>query len=438
MSLTKVSYSLINGAPYNVLDYGAVGDGVTNDQPAIQAAINAAGIQGGRVVFPAGKYLCNSTLTVTEGVFLVGIAAAKATTSSAATGNQAFLLHNFDGTFINVVGGTVDNAENSGFGLKDISLVQVYGNATADAGVAINVVATSDIQRNNWMVFDNINVETTNTNDDWTHCLVIDGTASTTGIRNVWMDNIRFVCGTYASGAVLLTKTFNVFMNGVMANLANADLDMDGGTSSVFLSNCTFADVNMDDASNVSMTGGSCATITTTSNSANSLFNTRATTSIALNAGSLLFMGSVNGVPTIQGGANMNLSLPQNRLTVSNAANIAGGVQIKTQGGIGGYGAGISMQSELAGGSGTIKEMARWAADGEAAWDGTAANQDASLGGWVTEDGTETKVVKFRKPSSAGQTAFYIFDYDNNQIEQVTVGAADSGGAGYKVLRIAN
>jgi hypothetical protein len=42
MSLTKVSYSLINGSPSNVLDYGAVGDGVANDTTAFINCFNAS------------------------------------------------------------------------------------------------------------------------------------------------------------------------------------------------------------------------------------------------------------------------------------------------------------------------------------------------------------------------------------------------------------
>lgn len=58
MSLTKVSYSLISGAPVNVLDYGAVGDGVADDHAAIQAAINT----GKSIYFPKGTYNVNASL----------------------------------------------------------------------------------------------------------------------------------------------------------------------------------------------------------------------------------------------------------------------------------------------------------------------------------------------------------------------------------------
>lgn len=60
MALTKVTYSLINGAPANVLDFGAVGDGTTDDTVAIQAALDAAEA----VYFPSGTYKVTGTLDI--------------------------------------------------------------------------------------------------------------------------------------------------------------------------------------------------------------------------------------------------------------------------------------------------------------------------------------------------------------------------------------
>lgn len=52
MSITKVSFSMISGNTVNVLDFGAVGNGVTDDTAAIQAAIDSLVPNGGTVVFP--------------------------------------------------------------------------------------------------------------------------------------------------------------------------------------------------------------------------------------------------------------------------------------------------------------------------------------------------------------------------------------------------
>ena len=57
MSLTKVSYSMVGGAPPNVLDFGAVGDGVTNDTAAfiLARAVNT------RYFIPSGTYLLDAS-----------------------------------------------------------------------------------------------------------------------------------------------------------------------------------------------------------------------------------------------------------------------------------------------------------------------------------------------------------------------------------------
>lgn len=65
MSLTKVSFSMIEGAVINVLDYGAVGDGVVDDTVAVQAAITAAMVgTANNVFFPTGIYKITATLTI--------------------------------------------------------------------------------------------------------------------------------------------------------------------------------------------------------------------------------------------------------------------------------------------------------------------------------------------------------------------------------------
>jgi len=73
MSLTKVSYAMIDGAVFNVRDYDAVGDNSTDDTAAIQDAIDAAeAAGGGTVFFPAGTYKLTDTVNLKANVRLQG------------------------------------------------------------------------------------------------------------------------------------------------------------------------------------------------------------------------------------------------------------------------------------------------------------------------------------------------------------------------------
>lgn len=62
MALTKVHERMLDTGTLNVKDFGATGDGTTNDTTAIQAAIDAA-TDGSVVYFPPGTYRVDKTST---------------------------------------------------------------------------------------------------------------------------------------------------------------------------------------------------------------------------------------------------------------------------------------------------------------------------------------------------------------------------------------
>lgn len=73
MSLTKVSYSMITGAPFNVLDFGAnTIPGTTDMSVALQAAVTAAVAAGARVYMPAGTYLITDTISCPTKTMITG------------------------------------------------------------------------------------------------------------------------------------------------------------------------------------------------------------------------------------------------------------------------------------------------------------------------------------------------------------------------------
>jgi hypothetical protein len=68
MALTKVTYSMIEGAPVNVLDFGADPTGVADSTTAIQAAVSA----GTHVVFPFGTYKFAKVTKASGSIYIEG------------------------------------------------------------------------------------------------------------------------------------------------------------------------------------------------------------------------------------------------------------------------------------------------------------------------------------------------------------------------------
>ncbi len=67
--LTFLLHSSLLGRDFDIVSFGAVGDGQTLNTAAIQKAVDATAVAGGRVVFPPGRYL-SGTIRLKSGVTL--------------------------------------------------------------------------------------------------------------------------------------------------------------------------------------------------------------------------------------------------------------------------------------------------------------------------------------------------------------------------------
>lgn len=125
-----ISTYLNNNAVFNVMDFGATGNGTTDDTAAVQATINAAsvnpGLQGGCVYLPPGVYKTTSALSVPQLVSVVG-------TSPEVTEIQP---NNCNGFTFPVSGGA---------GPVKFGGFLIYGVGTISASIGINIPGDTTI-----------------------------------------------------------------------------------------------------------------------------------------------------------------------------------------------------------------------------------------------------------------------------------------------------
>jgi hypothetical protein len=69
----RIPSSVKSDGLYNIHDYGALNDGITDDTAAIQKAIDDAAKTGGIVLIPVGRWLCKGHIDLKMGVHLTGM-----------------------------------------------------------------------------------------------------------------------------------------------------------------------------------------------------------------------------------------------------------------------------------------------------------------------------------------------------------------------------
>jgi len=96
VAVVPPAYSNMRAGVYNVRDYGAAGDGSTDDTAAIQAALTACGSAGGGVVYlPTGTYIISTALTVSAATTVQGAGLGRSTikAKSTHTGRGLYILN---------------------------------------------------------------------------------------------------------------------------------------------------------------------------------------------------------------------------------------------------------------------------------------------------------------------------------------------------------
>jgi hypothetical protein len=139
MALTKVSYSMIEGAYINALDYGADSTGAFNSATALQNAINAAA--GLPVYVPAGTYRIDTQLTyntataLAPGLKLIGDGIGKTIFDSRVAG----------AAMLSINGGDNYTFQLGGY-LSDFSIIASTAPINAD-GIEMRSVWHCDVDR---------------------------------------------------------------------------------------------------------------------------------------------------------------------------------------------------------------------------------------------------------------------------------------------------
>jgi len=234
MALTKVSFSMITGAMVNVLDYGAKGDGATNDTAAFQAAAVAAnnGIvagagPGGTVYVPRGTYMV-SRVGLRDTVLIGENRDSTIIKCNTNAGSAIYFLDaatDRDGTTANTAGGGgFQNLTVDGNSRTNVNGIRTYGGGVTIANMVVKNCGTGvALGLPIWTNVRNV-YSVSNATGFFTYSGAGDAATSTTFI-DCWAD----ACTTY--GFHITQLYYSSFINSVAQNCGTNNWYVEGNAN---------------------------------------------------------------------------------------------------------------------------------------------------------------------------------------------------------------
>lgn len=251
MALTKVSYSMIEGATANVLDFGADSTGVADSTAAIQAAIDSG---AGSVYVPAGTYKVTSTININRPITFFGAGKAS-TVFSQSTNFDVFYVHDGLNTVmlnvnLNNFGITNTQARASVISGAGIKLYKTYFSQLSEIKI-FNCYIGIDSTQSNVTKYDSVDVTQFNYVGYWFHggfnfdsyvanCAISGGGA---GFASVYLQDMCDEMTFYS--VIMNTSSYNLYTD---ASAYGVNLrpefcrffacSFDSSTTGVFLRHC--------------------------------------------------------------------------------------------------------------------------------------------------------------------------------------------------------
>jgi hypothetical protein len=224
--LTKATYSMIEGAPVNVLDYGAVGDGITNDLAALRLAVAAACSQKVPLVFPESQtFILTPTVADAAGALL------SFTAGIPVIGNNAVLkIANSTPGYVTIIGNMNTAIDLTGLDISGLTFdhnAENTNNFTATGAVLNSARHTVYVKRGSLFRFCNNKIDRASC----TNSVVYSGDGNTANCyiqNNIWTRVGKTPNGLYFDHSTIYATGDNIY---VTDNIFEGDFWGAGGTT---------------------------------------------------------------------------------------------------------------------------------------------------------------------------------------------------------------